>query len=66
MDLLTYLLTYLQDVDLRDGESFWKTFVKICPQRVFFPQKGQLLRERRQRLPTSGRDICEMITNLGK
>jgi len=29
-------------------------------------QKGQLLREHRQRLPTSGRDICEMIANLGK
>jgi len=27
---------------------------------------GQLLREHRQRLPTLGRDICEMNTNRGK
>jgi len=36
------------------------------PVRGLFSHKGQLLHERRQRLLTSGRDICEMITNLGK
>jgi len=43
-----------QDVDLRGGESFRKTILKICRKGSFF-QKGQLLREHHQRLPTSGR-----------
>ena len=30
-----------QDVDLRDDESFRKTFVKICPQGDFFSKKGK-------------------------
>jgi len=43
------------------GIHFWK-FVR----KGSFFQKGQLLRERRQRLSTSGRDFAEMNTNLGK
>jgi len=44
---------------------FGKHFRKFARKGSFF-QKGQLLRELCQRLPTLGRDICEMITNLGK
>jgi len=44
---------------------FGNHFSKFARRGYFF-QKGQLLRERRQRLRTSGRDICEIITNLGK
>ena len=36
------------------------------PVRGLFFQKGQLLHEHRQWLPTSGRNICEMNTNRGK
>ena len=54
-----------QDVDLCPHESFRKTFLKICPKGVFF-RKREILLERRQRLPTSGRDFSEMNTNLGR
>jgi len=43
---------------------FGKHFRKFARKGSFF-EKGQLLREHRQRVLTSGRDICE-ITNRGK
>jgi len=43
------------------GKHLWKFAIKGS-----FFQKGQFLSERHQRLRTWGRDICEMITNLGK
>ena len=54
-----------QDVDLRGGESFRKNICENLPVRGLFP-KRQILAVRLQRLRTSGRDISEMITNLGK
>ena len=53
----------------RGSESWWilsEYIYENLPVRGLFFKKGQLLREHRQQLPTSGRDICEMITNLGK
>jgi len=44
-----------QDVDLRDGESFWKEIFKIFPQVVVFP-KSQVFWYPRERLPTSDGD----------
>jgi len=43
------------------GKHLWK----FARKGSFF-QKRQLLRERRQQLPNSGRDFSEMNTNLGK
>jgi len=53
----------------RGSERWWilsENIFENLPIRGLFPPKSQLLREYRQWLPTSGRDICEMITNLGK
>jgi len=44
---------------------FGKRFLKFA-RKGSFQQKGQLLRENRQQLPTSGHDICKMIINRGK
>jgi len=45
---------------------FLENLFENLPVRGLFFQKGQLLREHHQRLPTSGRDICEMNSNRGK
>ena len=54
---------------IRGSVSPWILSEKHCenlPVSGLSFQKGQLLRENRQRFPTSGRDICEMNTNSRK
>jgi len=53
----------------RGSERWWilseNIFENLSVRSLLF-EKGQLLGDRRQRLRNSGRDICGMITNLGK